>query len=360
MSYKENKYFNKAFFINALKIISFVLVFVIILEMLSVTVFSKKAATQYKNAFSKSYSFTIEPENSIDIALIGSSDLYSGFIPIKIWDQYGYTSTVISTPKQTVERSCAFLEELLKTQSPKLLIIETDMFYQGVPIENHYEADKGKFTKIIKAEKLKRIVNMISGTTIEGDIENHFTVFMFHDEWKKLTEKSYKTIMKAADDVTCEHGYNFNKIVFPAQDNERMTFTDAVQKIPDENIAYLKKMLGICRKNNIEVAFIEMPSMTSWNYSRYNAVREFADRNNIPFMDLNLKDNFNKTQIECEKDYRDNGNHLNYYGAEKATSFLGAFINDTYGDILSDKRNDVQFSYWTESSEKFKEKYNIK
>lgn len=360
MKYDENKIFTKAVFLSFLKIISFLLAFIIILEGLSVTVFSKKAATQYKNTFSKSYSFTTEPKNSIDIALIGSSDLYSGFVPVKLWDEYGYTSTVISTPKQTVSRSYTFLEELLKNQSPKLLIIETDMFYQGVPIEHNPDYNKEKVERLSASDKMKRIVKMISNVPVDGNIENHFTVFMFHDEWKKLSKKSYKAVMKEKDTVTCEHGYNFNKIIYPTKDNKRMTFTEHAEDIPAQSLLYLNKMLDLCNKNNIKVAFVEMPSLTSWNYSRHNAVKQFSDENNIPFIDLNLEDNFRKTKIKCENDFRDDGNHLNYYGAEKATGFLGEFISSTYNDILSDRRNENKFVYWQESSDKFKEKYNIK
>lgn len=360
MKFDENKIFTKALFLSLLKIISFILVFVMILEGLSITVFSKKAATQYKNAFSKSYSFTTEPANSIDIALIGSSDLYSGFIPVNLWDKYGYTSTVISTPKQTVSRSYTFLEELLKTQSPKLLVIETDMFYQGVEIEHNPDLNKGRTERLSASDKMKRIVKMISNVPVDGNIENHFTVFMFHDEWKKLSKKSYKAVMKEKDTVTCEHGYNFNKIVYPTKDNKRMTFTEQAEAIPDESILYLNRMLDLCRQSNIKVAFVEMPSLTSWNYARHNAVKQFAEKNSIPFIDLNLEEHFTKTKIKCENDFRDDGNHLNYYGAEKATDFLGEFINNTYSDILPDKRNDSKFVYWQESSNQFKEKYNVK
>ncbi|MDE6156435.1 MAG: hypothetical protein K2F67_08370, partial [Eubacterium sp.] len=66
------------------------------------------------------------------------------------------------------------------------------------------------------------------------------------------------------------------------------------------------------------------------------------------------------SQITCDRAYRENGNHSNYYGAVKATHFLGGIIHDKHSDILTDRRNDHQFAYWQQSSEEFKKKYNIK
>lgn len=349
----------KSFICSFIKTLSFLLIFALLLEIISVTVFSKKAATQYQNSFSKSCSFTTEPKNSIDIALIGSSNLYSGFIPAQLWDEYGYTSTVISTPKQTVQRSQAFLDELLKVQNPKLLVIETDMFYADVPLDNDSDFSHGKPKRKPSTAKIKKAIKLISSFPVGENLENHFTVFMFHDTWKTLKRNTIQEAFKRTDNVTCEHGYNFNKIVYPTKDNDRMNFTDERLAIPDENIIYINKMIESCKQRGIKVMFAEMPSTTSWNYARYNAVKDFADANDIPFVDLNLIENFNNAGIKYDSDYRDDGNHLNYYGAVKATKFLSKAVSDTYSDILSDKRSDPQFSYWQKSSDEFKEKYNI-
>ena len=36
--------------------------------------------------------FYSEPKNSIDIAVVGNSDAYSGFSPMELWNSFGYTS----------------------------------------------------------------------------------------------------------------------------------------------------------------------------------------------------------------------------------------------------------------------------
>ena len=95
MEKSEKKIFTKPNVISFVKTVSFVLVFIIILQSLSAGVFSKSRATTYKNRFNKAYSFLLEPENSLDIVGIGSSNLYSAFVPTNLWSNYGYTSCLL-------------------------------------------------------------------------------------------------------------------------------------------------------------------------------------------------------------------------------------------------------------------------
>ena len=57
MEKSEKKIFTKPNVISFVKTVSFVLVFIIILQSLSAGVFSKSRATTYKNRFNKAYSF---------------------------------------------------------------------------------------------------------------------------------------------------------------------------------------------------------------------------------------------------------------------------------------------------------------
>lgn len=75
------------------------------------------------------HGFFSEPENSIEVAVIGNSDAYSGFSPMELWKNYGYTSYVSGEGRQTVAQAYAMLNKLLKGQKPKVIILETDGFF---------------------------------------------------------------------------------------------------------------------------------------------------------------------------------------------------------------------------------------
>ncbi|MCI9112053.1 MAG: hypothetical protein HFJ99_05780 [Eubacterium sp.] len=356
MKNRLSKIFSKTNVKSGAKVITFMLVFVILLQVLSAGSFSKLNALSYKNKFNRAYSFLTEPENTVDIAGIGSSDLYSAFVPMQLYEKYGYTSTVISSPHQTCLKSYSFLEELLKCQHPKVLIIETDMFYEGAPEFNSKKIKKDN-TSVIK-RKISAFLENFSEKRFEDMIETQFSIFTFHDKWKQtkfFSSDDSKKDTKAS--VSCDHGYNFNDSIKPAQANDNMNPTDISEPIPEDNLNYLNKMVDLCREKGIDVVLVEMPTQHSWNYYRHNTVQAFADENKLRFIDFNLM--FEELQLDIKLDYRDGGDHLNYYGATKTTAYLSDFLNETYSDILTDKRNDENYSFWEESNKEFKQKYNV-
>ena len=76
---------------DCIKIIAFVLAFFLVLEGLSLSVFSGRSAAKFSARLRDAYSFVDEPDNTIQIACIGNSNMYSGFVPFQLWNDYGYT-----------------------------------------------------------------------------------------------------------------------------------------------------------------------------------------------------------------------------------------------------------------------------
>lgn len=85
--------------------------------------------SEVKSKLKETYSIVSEKENTIQIVCVGNSDLYSGFSPLDLWNEYGFTSTICASAQQTVEESHYFVSKLLESQKPQFIIIETDMFY---------------------------------------------------------------------------------------------------------------------------------------------------------------------------------------------------------------------------------------
>lgn len=56
-------------------------------------------------------------------------------------------------------------------------------------------------------------------------------------------------------------------------------------------------------------------------YARHNAVNDYAKKNGIPFLDLDLKRK--RIGFSWKTDSRDAGNHLNCYGAKKVSLYVG-------------------------------------
>lgn len=325
---------------DLLKIISFILVFALLIEGLSLTVFSKVKATSYKNKYSEGYSYKNEPDNSLQIVGIGNSDLYSAFVPSYLFEKYGYTSTVSSSPKQTVNKSYEILTDVLKKQNPEIVIIETDMLYDKALGEN----------KAQRKINLDIIFEYLSPDTFQEVLEEHLTIFTFHDKWKQIGAKKKKSLIQNS------HGYKYSNNRYHLDKSEYMIETSKVEEISKVSLNYLDKMIRLCEQKNIKVILTEMPSISSWNYERHNAVDAVAKEYGVPFVDLNL--HIDEFGFEFDRDFRDRGNHLNYHGAKKATAFLGDYISKNY--MLDDLRDKEDYSYWVESCKEFKKEIKNK
>ena len=115
--------------------------------------------------------------------------------------------------------------------------------------------------------------------------------------------------------------------------------------ITSKNMIILKRILEFCSDHNIQVLMYESPTFSSWNLTKSNLVQEVCDKYNIPFIDFNLL--LEEINFDVKKDYRDNGNHLNYFGATKVTTYLGEYLNSHYK--LTNHFSDPAYDKWRES-----------
>lgn len=318
---------------EAIRVLAFVLVFFVVLEGLSLTLFSPRQAKGFKNRLQDAYSFMDEQKDTIQIAGFGNSDLYSAFSPLDLWKSFGYTGTVCASPRQTIQESRAFAQKVFENQSPKVVIIETDMFYD----------EKPKSDKDLKRKNgLKFVFDRMNPDFFERDVENIFSVFKFHSKWKTQNEKNAVPVAKT-------HGYRYNNMVYDIKPIDYMKKTDAEEPISDINIQQMDKFIELCKKNNAQILFVEMPAVASWNYERHNAVKKYADSRGIAFLDINLL--YDEVGISMTNCFRDMGNHLNYYSARAVTQYIGKFIKENY-DIKPMNSPEVNTA-WQENYEKF-------
>lgn len=89
----------------------------------------------------------------------------------------------------------------------------------------------------------------------------------------------------------------------------------------------------------------ESPTYTSWNLKKSNQINQICVENNIKFIDFNLM--LDEIGFDSVRDYRDKGNHLNYYGAMKVTKYLGKFISENFN--LENHMNQEGYEKWYES-----------
>lgn len=276
-------------------------------------------------------SFLAEPvKNSIDVLVLGNSDVYAGISPMEIYKNYGYTSYSSGAAWQTIDNINSILKQSLKVQKPKVAVLDVDCLF----------SKKGKSVSDV----------MFIGAP-----------FIYHTRWKELKLRDLYTLPKKDKIYDENKGYINSSKIYSVEDKKRNYMGDKnskPKKVKRSNERALDYFIEICKENNIRVLLLQVPNAHSWNYAKHNEVERLAKEREIEFIDLNVPNK--DCKINMDKDYRDNGNHMNVHGATKVSKFLGDYLNKNYSDILEDRREDDNLNYWDKAVSQYIKKCGSK
>jgi hypothetical protein len=311
-----------------------------------------------------------EKKDSIDVLLIGNSDLYRGFTPIDCWKNYGISSCVSGKPWQNPRGAYNILRDALRYQKPRVVILETDMFYSEKPrttlkkftlkalksFRSDFFSGKATLFKSMDS-KIDYMIQAMSRSSFSGEIQYlddgletkinyYFPLLVYHQRWSSLNSKDITDINNVWHFAS--KGYVLSKKNNPylnGYDYMAVTSTNPVE-ISERPLGYLYKIIELCNQNNINLILLSIPSANSWSGQKHNTVAEFAKSNNLEFIDYNLPET--DTGFDWLTDSVDGGNHLNYFGAIKITAKFGAYLKEQYQ--LADHRGDPAYAQWESDS----------
>ena len=276
--------------------------------------------------------FYAEEKDSLDVVFIGASEVHAGYSPGYAYDKYGYTSYMYTMDGNIGSLYKAQLNEILSQQSPEVIFVEAYGFI--VPEEALDDEDQ-----------LRIFVESIPGS------ENKWnTIMEFHYD-NKLSclfpfIKYHGDVYVAKNRVSYLYD-NRKNMASPLLLKGKMTQTEifdgpgdlAVANENNSHInagceAYLRELLQYCREKNLKnVVFLNFPRYFQNEnnndlLSRVENVRQIVESYGFDFIDLHQE----KEQIGLDHgtDFY-NSHHLNVYGQQKVTDYLGSIVMDRYG-----------------------------
>ncbi len=257
--------------------------------------------------------FYAQKNDSIDIIFLGSSHAYSGFDPRVINEKIGLNAFVMSSGSQNPLGSYFVLREALKTQHPKLVVLET--FWQTT----YTDGDRaGSFFRIYPYMKFGE--NKIS--FFRASPFNKFIYLVYPSlQFKESILALPRLISGKFKRNITYHGYVAAGGLPPAPLREVAATTPFdVAAIDQKNIEYLHKIVALCRENNIPLVFVTAPVRQDMvdalgNYDQVHAVTaELAEKMQVPYIDYVMSNR--TTHLFSSTDFIDSG-HLNQAGAAK-------------------------------------------
>ena len=265
-------------------------------------------------------SIAAERKDGIDVIVLGDSESYTSVSPMQLWKEQGLSSYVCGQPGQKIQETYFMLKTALQSQSPKVVLMETNlMFRDPGPVKNIQ-------------------------TSLAETARYRFPLLRFHNLWKlafdgkKPGEPVYK-------------GFSIRSSVDPFDSGDYMKETKEVQEMPQAVIFYMEEIRELCRRSGAELLLVSAPSPKNYSYRKHNAIENYAKEKGLTYVDLNLK--IKELGISWQEDSYDKGDHLNLYGAQKVTRWLGTYLKQNYE--LPDHRNDPAYEDWNELSKKYEE-----
>lgn len=281
------------------------------------------------------------PKNSIDVAFIGDSNMLWAVSPMELWNEYGITSYNYSVSSAKTWTMYYFLKEVLKTQKPKVVVIDpVSVFYGCASSEElaHVSFD----WMPLGINKMKMVNDEAFKFDFEDKLGMIMPIFRYHDRWQDVKASDFSKISNKYYSVT--RGFAMHSAVKPIK--QGYAYMEKENKKIDfvcNNDKYILKIKELCDTNNIKLLILGLEESVNWGKTQSEKIAEFAEKNSIDLYDLNQL-----RYLNWEEDSRD-GFHVNIVGAMKTTEVIGKYLNENYE--LPNHKDEKKYEFWNDDYE---------
>lgn len=273
--------------------------------------------------------FFKEKENTLDVLLIGSSELYTGFNSPLAWQEYGFTSyslTYSGFPGTLYE---AALAQALTTQNPKLVVFEINGFLYSDKMMKRDAKMHTWFDNAPKNEVTEEYINKLIPE--EKKLEYNLPFYKFHSNWKHPLLSLSNMLGKLKMDID---GVSYTKSF--SSNNETRKNNDFINRknhFSKKSKNALISLLEFCKEKGLkQVLFMRAPHcVNNMSPKAYKKIEKLVKSYGYDFADF--ENSFDEIGLDTQHDFY-NYDHLNIYGMEKNTRFLSQYFLNKY-DVKS-------------------------
>ncbi|MBQ4239271.1 MAG: hypothetical protein II698_08175 [Ruminococcus sp.] len=309
--------------------------------------------------------FYIEDADTIDVALIGSSEMYSGVIPPRVYEKYGFTSYPYATASSTASAMVTQIEEIERTQHPQLIVIEINAFLYATDNEEKESSIRNYIDNVpMNWNKLEYIQNTPAVRNL-GRREFIFPILKYHGVWNDYPEPLEKLKTRVTQDsrgYTLLRGFKTTAAHLKVKEkvfNDTAPTDDTKNDLEPRYEAALRNFLQHCKDVGADnLLFIRAPHVikkeTYKRFTRGNKVKDIIDEYGYTY--INYERDFNMMALDPETYYY-NYDHFNIYGAEKFTDYISEMLVNKFG-VAPAELSDTHKAQWDESVEFYHKYYD--
>ncbi|MCH5191504.1 MAG: hypothetical protein J1F23_05000 [Oscillospiraceae bacterium] len=322
----------KIYIIRAIKIMSLLLAVV-----LCVGVLQEYVLCHADHNRERIKGFYLEDKDSVDVVLIGASEIYADFSSCYAYEKFGFTSYPISTQSNIVQNFKTQIKSAIKEQHPKLIVVEVNgaLYIKDEDLEK--EANFRNYVDNIPLDSDK--VEFISECVTENQLEYYLPIIKYHSVWNDFP-KGLKWNLSIIQSTV--RGYNYLKgakckaVIYKEKGkvyNSSLKDNDKRNDLNEKAEQYLRECLEYCKSENIDnIVFVRFPHIVTQKsltrFYRGNTIGDIIAEYGYDY--INFERNFDDTGLDVNTDFY-NFDHLNIYGQRKFTEYFGRYIQENYG-----------------------------
>ncbi len=314
-----------------LNVTSFVAIFMAILTVLTLIFIPK-----FDGDGRQMRGFYHEEEDSMDVLMIGSCNMYSSYSPVIAYEQTGLVSYAYCCPDQEICTAYHYLKEALNRQENIQLVVLESLFLTCEPTE------KREYYNRLALEYMRPSLNKLEMIYELGTMESEymqtvdpsapgkaltyagylFPLLRYHGREDVLWEEDVAYWWENDDYMVLKGGiplYSYLK-------NNTLDFRFVAngETIRDTSREYFIKMQELCEKEGIELLLVKSPNHYRWDDEATAAVRDFAEERGVTLLDFKDYGDF------ILSDYSSTTGRLNVYGMKKFTEHMMDYIAENY------------------------------
>ena len=291
-----------------------------------------------------------------DVIFIGDCEVYENFSPITLWEEYGIPSCIRGSPQQMIWQSYYLMEETLRYETPKVMVFNVLSMQYDSPESTGNDTRREAYNRMTldgmrwSSSKWKAILASMTEQERKWDgIATYLVPLLrYHDRWHQLTQEDF-TYWHQRKTVS-HNGYLMQTGIRPATE----AYTQpprADYRFGESAWRYLEKMRALCEEQGVELVLIKSPSLYPvWWWEWDQQIEEYAQEKGLRY--INMLEYLEEIRIDWNTDTYDAGLHLNVYGAEKASHWLGKILTEEYG-LTSHKEDPLLKEQWEAKKERY-------
>lgn len=281
--------------------------------------------------------FHNEPENSLDLVIIGSSDVYTGFSSGLAYRDYGIRSYPYSISGETCLMWETMVRDILKTQDPDVILIET---YGAGYGDSHLRETAPEVFKLLDTfplslSKFREAKRMAELTDDSDTLSFLFPFIKYHGSYGAYFRNLRNFLYLQQNKTTPLKGIHNTTATFDAEKLLDLSKVDKTTKLSKASDKAVREFMEYCKTIDTKVVFIKFPTLAkekgSFMYDKHrrsNMVRKIAEEEGFDF--ITMQKYAHEIGLDNGNDFYDYG-HANVYGQKKITAKICEILRDDYG-----------------------------